>query len=323
MAAVALLAAGAAVGAQEAVRPQMPRMAVESRITRGAPYSGETVTESVQVLADGNRISRRFVSRIYRDSQGRTRREQLDPNGSGNVISVSISDPVAESSYVLDPQAKMAYRNGVIVSWSTGRGSGQVSGTVEPGSPGVVVATKMPDGTTKVEAGDGASVGGARVGGSTEVRERVAPVPIGGGRARGGAGAGGGVGGGGGVDRVTTPEHAEWATAVVYPPEPGSKTATEDLGQQVMEGVVASGKRTTTVLPVGLVGNEQTIEIVTEQWMSPELSVLIMTKHSDPRSGVNTYNLTNIVRAEPPRSLFEVPADYTLKDSVIRRQELK
>ena len=40
-----------------------------------------------------------------------------------------------------------------------------------------------------------------------------------------------------------------------------------------------------------------------------------MTNHSDPRSGDTTYRLTNIVQAEPSRSLFEVPADYTLKES--------
>jgi hypothetical protein len=42
------------------------------------------------------------------------------------------------------------------------------------------------------------------------------------------------------------------------------------------------------------------------------LQVQVMTKHSDPRSGVTTYRLTNIKRNEPARALFEVPADYTL-----------
>ena len=45
-----------------------------------------------------------------------------------------------------------------------------------------------------------------------------------------------------------------------------------------------------------------------------------MTKHGDPRSGETTYRLTNVVQAEPARSLFEVPADYTMKEPVIRRQ---
>jgi hypothetical protein len=37
-----------------------------------------------------------------------------------------------------------------------------------------------------------------------------------------------------------------------------------------------------------------------------------MTKHSDPRTGDNTYRLTNINRAEPDPSLFQVPPDYTV-----------
>jgi protein TonB len=39
-----------------------------------------------------------------------------------------------------------------------------------------------------------------------------------------------------------------------------------------------------------------------------------MTKHSDPRFGETTYRLTNINRSEPARELFEVPADYTVKE---------
>ena len=326
---VAVLAAGAAVAGQEVGTSQtaerrtllaqrlseVQTMAVESRITRGAPYSGETVTESLQVLADGNRIATKSVSRIYRDSQGRTRRERLDP--SGNVINVNISDPVAESTYVLDPRTKTAFRNGIVVAWARG----QVSGSVEPGSNGVVVATRMPDGSTKVEAGDGTATAGARVGGA-EIKERTATASVGGGRGRAeGSGAGRGGGGvGGSFERVPGPEHAEWTTAIAYPPVAGSQTLTEDLGQQMMEGVVATGKRTKTVIPVGMIGNDQPIEIVTEQWMSPELSVLIMTKHNDPRSGVTSYSLTNIIRGEQPHSLFEIPSDYELKDSVIRRQ---
>jgi len=45
-----------------------------------------------------------------------------------------------------------------------------------------------------------------------------------------------------------------------------------------------------------------------------------MTKHNDPRTGETTYRLTNIVQTEPARSLFEVPVDYTVKESVIRHR---
>src|SRR5262245_30083331 len=118
---VAGLAAGpAAQDPQETVRrgelermlvaaQTMERMAVEARITPGAPSAAEAVTESTQQLADGNRIVKKTVTRIYRDSEGRTRREQLAANGV-DVQTVNISDPVAESSYVLVPETHVAYR---------------------------------------------------------------------------------------------------------------------------------------------------------------------------------------------------------------------
>jgi hypothetical protein len=73
------------------------------------------------------------------------------------------------------------------------------------------------------------------------------------------------------------------------------------------------------VIPAGQIGNEQPITITSEQWRSPDLNVLVMTRHSDPRTGDSVYRLQNIIRAEPDRSLFMVPADYTVKDTGIRR----
>src|ERR1051325_2707723 len=43
---------------------------------KGAPSSADAVTEPIQTLADGNRIINRITSSGYRDSEGRTRREQ-------------------------------------------------------------------------------------------------------------------------------------------------------------------------------------------------------------------------------------------------------
>src|SRR5215471_17331579 len=45
-------------------------------VVKNAPYSAEAVTETIQTLADGNRIVQNSTSKIYRDSAGRTRREQ-------------------------------------------------------------------------------------------------------------------------------------------------------------------------------------------------------------------------------------------------------
>ncbi len=98
---------------------------------------------------------------------------------------------------------------------------------------------------------------------------------------------------------------------------------TESLGKQVIEGVEAEGTRTTITIPAGEIGNEQPINIVTENWYSPELQVTVMKKHTDPRQGEMTYRLTNIRRTEPDRSLFEVPADYTVKEALPSKMKME
>ena len=93
------------------------------------------------------------------------------------------------------------------------------------------------------------------------------------------------------------------------------------LEHKTIEGVAVEGRKTTTVIPAGQVGNEQPITITSEEWRSPELNLLVLTKHSDPRTGESSYRLQNIIRAEPDRSLFMVPPDYTVKETGIRKME--
>jgi hypothetical protein len=88
----------------------------------------------------------------------------------------------------------------------------------------------------------------------------------------------------------------------------------EDLGTQTTEGLVAHGTRTTTTIPVGTIGNEQPLMIVSKQWFLPKLQVLVLTRHSHPRFGGTVYRVSGIVRAEPHCTLFEGPADYTVKN---------
>lgn len=91
-------------------------------------------------------------------------------------------------------------------------------------------------------------------------------------------------------------------------------TNTEQLGKQMIEGVECEGTRAVTTIPTGAIGNERPIETVRESWFSPELKMIILTKQSDPRFGESNYRVTNISRAEPDGSLFEVPSDYTVKE---------
>jgi len=258
------------------------KMAVEARITPGAPYSAEAVTESTQVLADGNRINQKSVTRVYRDGEGRMRREEL--NDAGTIVSVSIVDPVAHTSYVLQPASRTAYRDHVWIAMPAVEGMSW--------GRGMIVS---PDGERPPQA--------------SQLRDRLKPE----------------------AEEMAKTKAAAAAPPPPPPPPPpasGMRVAMEkaaagnvtreSLGQQNIEGVAATGTRATTTIAAGAIGNLQPIQVVSEQWFSPDLQVLVMTKHNDPRTGETTYRLQSIVRAEPDRSLFTVPPEYTLRESKIR-----
>lgn len=233
------------------------KMAVEARLISGAPYSADAVTETTQALADGNRINRKSLTRVYRDTEGRTRREEVDETGT--VVSVSIVDPVAHVSYVLQPKTRTAYRQNAIIEM-----------------PAMI--------RSKIEAA------------AAKERSAVPPPP-------------------------PPPPPAAADTRVMIARAPAGDVTREDLGQQTIEGVTATGTRTTNTLAAGAIGNLQPIRVVSEQWFSPDLQLLVMTKHSDPRTGETTYRLQGLVRAEPDRSLFTLPSDYTLRESGIRQPQ--
>jgi len=85
-------------------------------VVKGAPYSAQVVTETTQTLADGNRIDQKRTAFVYRDSQGRTRREESLPalgpvTASGDVHhAIFVNDPVAGVHYVFEPDQKIAHK---------------------------------------------------------------------------------------------------------------------------------------------------------------------------------------------------------------------
>lgn len=99
-----------------------------------------------------------------------------------------------------------------------------------------------------------------------------------------------------------------------------SKAVTRELGTKEFSGVKAEGKMRSYEIPAGEVGNRNPIVVTHEAWYSPELQVTVYTKHSDPRSGDNTYRLENLKREEPAAALFAVPADYTVTDARARME---
>lgn len=86
----------------------------DGKVVTGVPYSADAVTERTQVLADGNRIVQKTTAHVYRDSQGRTRREQtlgaIGPWGAPADLPpiTMINDPVTGVGYFLDPRDKIA-----------------------------------------------------------------------------------------------------------------------------------------------------------------------------------------------------------------------
>jgi len=79
------------------------------RAVTGSPFSGTEQRHSLQVLGDGTHIEQTESSQISRDTEGRTRTE-ANPGGSDAPAIVTIQDPVAGTSYFLDPVHKTANR---------------------------------------------------------------------------------------------------------------------------------------------------------------------------------------------------------------------
>lgn len=113
------VAAAQDVSQTEALRRDLEALTAQVRVAGGvvknAPFSAEATTTTTQALADGNRIEQSTTQKLYRDSQGRERREQsllavgalARPDA---PTTITISDPMERISYTLNPQARTARR---------------------------------------------------------------------------------------------------------------------------------------------------------------------------------------------------------------------
>lgn len=212
-----------------AYSPEGPMMPDRSPV-KGAPYSAQAVTEIIQTLADGTRVTHSTYSRLYRDSEGRERCEET----SGETFKgIFISDPVEHASYSLDLDRRIATR-------------------------------------TVGQEGVAKEMHGAVI--------RFVEGPLG-----------------------LPPEVAAKGGRFV-----GYLGPDVPLGTRMMEGIPAVGTRTTDVALDGRIDN------VNERWISPDLKIALLTTASNSPWGTLTYKLTNIIRGEQPRALFEVPADYKI-----------
>jgi hypothetical protein len=88
----------------------------------------------------------------------------------------------------------------------------------------------------------------------------------------------------------------------------------EPLGGKTIAGVYAEGTRITMTTPEGAEGNDRPITTVTETWRSPDLDITLLSVNDDPRTGTRTSEVTDLNRAEPDPTVFQVPEGYTVKD---------
>jgi hypothetical protein len=281
-------------------------MSFDGKTVKGAPYSAQAVTEMIQTLPDGNRIVRHNTASVYRDSEGRTRREQTIEavgaySASGELPQmILINDPVSGVNYILDAKSHTARK----VDLSAVR-------KLEFSGEGMAAKKRMSGATGET----GAATSEEKQKAMAELKAQIAKAET---RVR--------------VD--SDGKFSEGFMAGVAGGIPGSvggrvtkidpkNVKKEALGKQTIEGVEAEGVRFTTTIAAGEIGNEQPINIVSERWYSEELQTVVMSKHSDPRMGENTYRLVNINRSEPAHSLFELPSDYTVKELVEPGTRLK
>jgi hypothetical protein len=258
-------------------------------IVKNAPYTAEAVTETTQVLMDGNRIVHRSVTLLARDALGRTRQEKKT-DGGGTAY---IYDPIENRSYVLRTARKTAV--------TLPRSATPPAPPMPPAPPTPPTPPAPPEAAVAVQPGRVIVRKGSERGASRDdVHVEVIRV---------------------GHDDVTTSD----VPVSPMPPMPPltmhghpfplpygtrDKGLTEALGTREFEGIKAEGKRTTRTIPAGAIGNEKPIAVVSERWFSPELNIVVMSRNVDPQSGETVYRLTSVKRGEPSPELFKVPVDY-------------
>lgn len=96
---------------------------------------------------------------------------------------------------------------------------------------------------------------------------------------------------------------------------PRQSVTVESLGAQIIDGFVAEGRRSTTTVPAGVMGNDQPLVSVDETWTCSTLEPGIVRADSRDLTGTETIqSLVNVSHTEPNAALFQVPPDYKIVD---------
>jgi hypothetical protein len=253
---------------------------------KNAPFSAVVVTEYDRTLDNGGHIHRESRGKISRDNQGRMRTESQPPAvqpGSERYDHITINDPVQQIIVYLNPKNKTA----TILHFRD----------VGPTAPTASAKQQKPKEKTTIHMGGQPGIGS----GPTDTLG-VPQVPSGQGnlpsahpfQAPDGT-----------TSKMDATILTNTAGATIVP-----------LGTKIIEGVIATGTRTTRTINAGTMGNDKPIVCISDTWVSSDLKVAVLTETDDGQAGHSTMKLVNIVRSEPHASLFQIPADYTIKENV-------
>jgi hypothetical protein len=274
----------------------------------------EFVTEHHQNFTDGNHISHSTNSSIYRDAQGRIRREsQLSlpglPASVATSTFITIVDHQLGYGFVLDPQEMVAHRyelNGPgpsYVARLSAQGSGNALISPDPRqAEGSAVPAPAP------AASSASSESHWRLHGFYS-RHHSADAATPSGSTAANHLNSGFMGEDSGFASAPTMRIDQPFLAAPNP------VRTENLGEQTILGFRAKGTRVITTLPAGQIGNDRPIDIVSEQWFSPDLELVMRSLHRDPWAGEFTTTVTRVSRGDQPATLFEVPERYKVIDA--------
>lgn len=280
-----------------------------AKAVKDAPYSAEMVVEKIQTLADGNQIVKKSSSKSYRDSAGRSRTEVR--NADGEIVSVTILDPVQGVRWILHPRDKTAIKVAAPNAGAAREAARAAAAEARAASAEARVASaqaraaaeqariqiqelrregKLPEGERVIvkqveRAGD-------LTGEFKDVRIRIAQV----------------------ADANAATRVAPMIAGAIGDHKWARKAETRDLGAREFNGVKATGVQRSYEIPAGEIGNRNPIVVSTETWTSPELQAVVYQKRSDPRTGESVFRLEDLKREEPAAALFTAPSDYTVKD---------
>jgi len=259
--------------------------AVKPSNVKNAAFTAEVVTQYDRTLDNGAHIHRESRGRIFRDNQGRMRTESEPPcaqPSSQKYDHITINDPVQQIIVYLNPKNKTA----TVLHFSD----------VVPSAPAASAKQSKPKDKNTIRMGGQPGIGS----GPTDTLG-VPQVPSGQGNLPS-------------AHSVQAPDGTTSMDAMPFTNAAGATIV--PLGTKIIEGISATGTRTTRTISAGTMGNVKPIVCITDTWVSSDLKVTVLTETDDGQAGHSTMKLVNIVRSEPNASLFQIPAGYTIKENV-------